>query len=78
MNIPSVYTSVGHLACWIDYVLKCTLGDGYDLRQVYHVDIDIQGLTTCKCYFSNILVQFVRLCMFTQHMHRGKPCREFM
>ena len=34
-NVPGVYTSVGQLACWIDYVLKCTLGDAYELRQVF-------------------------------------------
>jgi len=30
--IPGVYTSVAHIGCWIDYVLKCKLGDRYELR----------------------------------------------
>ena len=30
--IPGVYTSVEHIGCWIDYTLKCKLGDNYQLR----------------------------------------------
>lgn len=30
--IPGVYTSVSHIGCWIDYVLKCRLVDKYELR----------------------------------------------
>jgi len=29
---PGVYTSVEKIGCWIDFVLKCALGDRYQLR----------------------------------------------
>eukprot|EP00088_Acartia_fossae_P056814 TRINITY_DN661_c0_g1_i1.p1 TRINITY_DN661_c0_g1~~TRINITY_DN661_c0_g1_i1.p1 ORF type:complete len:605 (+),score=163.65 TRINITY_DN661_c0_g1_i1:52-1866(+) len=31
-GIPGVYTSLTALGCWIDYELKCNLGDAYHMR----------------------------------------------
>jgi len=31
-EVPGVYTSLTKIGCWIDYTLKCSLGDKYNMR----------------------------------------------
>jgi len=55
-GVPGVYTSLSAIGCWIDYELKCNLGDSYHLRY---------DSSSCQSWLSNMNQYFQQKCQIS-------------